>query len=68
RGRSRWEWESASRYADILARSVLPDPRLRTVAGMVEAEAFGGEAPSDERRREVEALLAEIEASHPIRL
>lgn len=65
RGRSRREWESARRYADILARSVLPDPRLRTVADLVEADAFSGGPPSEARRMEAEGLLEEIEAAHP---
>lgn len=64
-GRSRKEWESASRYADVLARSVLPDPRLRTVAELLEADAFSGATPSEERRHEAEQLLDLIEAAHP---
>jgi transglutaminase-like putative cysteine protease len=65
RGRSRREWESASRYADILARSVLPDPRLRTLADLLEADAFSGGPPSEARRLEAEDLLERIEAAHP---
>jgi transglutaminase-like putative cysteine protease len=65
RGRSRREWESASRYADVLARSVMPDPRLREVAELVEAEAFAGGSPSVGNRREAERLLDLIEAAHP---
>jgi hypothetical protein len=49
----------------VLAQSVLPDPRLRTVAGLLEAEAFSGAAPSEERRLEAEGLLDLIEATHP---
>ncbi len=64
-GRSRREWESASRYADILARSVLPDPRVRTVAELLEADAYGGGAASEARRLEAEQLLDLIEASSP---
>ena len=66
RGRSRRDWESASRYADVLARSVLPDPRVRTVAALLEADAFSGTAPSDVHRDEAERLLADIEAAHPV--
>ena len=65
RGRSRREWESARRYSDILVRSVLPDPRLRTVADLVEAEAYSGAPPSQARRAEAEGLMDEIEAAHP---
>jgi transglutaminase-like putative cysteine protease len=65
RGRSRREWESASRYADLLARSVLPDPRLRTLASLLEADAFSGGPPSEARRLEAEELLDLIEAAHP---
>lgn len=65
RGRSRREWESASRYADVLARSVLPDPRLRTVAQLLETDAFSGGPPSEARRLEAEELLDLIEAAHP---
>ena len=66
RGRSRRDWESASRYADVLARSVLPDPRVRTVATLLEADAFSGAEPSEERRVEAERLLEDIEAAHPV--
>jgi transglutaminase-like putative cysteine protease len=65
RGRSRRAHESATRYADVLARSVLPDPRVRTVAGLLEADAFSGAPPSDEQRLEAERLLDDIEAAHP---
>ena len=65
RGRSRREWESASRYADVLAQSVLPDTRLRTVAQLLEADAFSGGPPSEARRLEAEELLDLIEAAHP---
>jgi hypothetical protein len=65
RGRSRREWESASRYADVLARSVLPDPRVRSLAAMLEADAFSGGPPSEARRLEAEELLDLIEAAHP---
>lgn len=65
RGRSRREWESASRYADILVQSVLPDPRLRTVASLLESDAFSGGPPSEARRLEAEELLDLIEAAHP---
>jgi hypothetical protein len=65
RGRSRREWESASRYADVLAQSVLPDARVRTVAALLEADAFSGAEPSDAHREEAERLLADIEAAHP---
>lgn len=65
RGRSRREWESARRYADVLARSVLPDPRLRTLAELLEADAFSGGPPSEARRLEAEDLLDLIEAAHP---
>lgn len=65
RGRSRHEWESARRYADILARSVLPDPRLREVAELVEADAFSGAPASEARRLQAEGLLDAIEAAHP---
>jgi transglutaminase-like putative cysteine protease len=63
RGRSRKGWESASRYADVLARSVLPDPRVRTVAELLEADAFSGDPPSDAVRAEAERLLSELESS-----
>jgi protein-glutamine gamma-glutamyltransferase len=65
RGRSRRDWESASRYADVLVQSVLPDPRLRTVASLLEADAFSGGPPSEARRLEAEELLDLIEAAHP---
>ncbi len=65
RGRSRREWESASRYADVLARSVLPDARLRAVAELMEADAYSGGPHSEARRLHVEALLDDIEADHP---
>jgi transglutaminase-like putative cysteine protease len=61
-GRSRREWESASRYADVLARSVLPDPRVRTVAELLEADAFSGGPHSEARRLEAERLLDLIDA------
>ena len=65
RGRSRRSHESATRYADVLARSVLPDPRVRDLAGMLEADAFSGAPPSDQLRLEAERLLDAIEAAHP---
>ena len=65
RGRSRREWESASRYADVLARSVLPDPRLRTLAELLEADAFAPSPPSEADRLRAEELLDLIEAAHP---
>jgi transglutaminase-like putative cysteine protease len=65
RGRSRKPWESASRYADVLAQSVLPDPRVRTVAELLEADAFSGSVPSEERRADAERLLGDIEHAHP---
>ena len=65
RGRSRRDWESASRYADVLAQSVLPDPRVRTIAQLLEADAFSGAPPSDETRLEAERLLDDIESLHP---
>jgi transglutaminase-like putative cysteine protease len=64
-GRSRRAWESASRYADVLARSVLPDPRVRTVAELLEADAFAGGPHSEARRLEAEQLLDLIEAAAP---
>jgi protein-glutamine gamma-glutamyltransferase len=65
RGRSRREWESAARYADVLAQSVLPDPRLRTVATLLERDAFSGGTPSEADRLQAEELLDLIEAAHP---
>jgi hypothetical protein len=65
RGRSRRQHESASRYADVLARSVLPDPRVRTVADLLEADAFSGAPPSTDQREAAERLLDDIEAAHP---
>ncbi|HUP86710.1 MAG TPA: transglutaminaseTgpA domain-containing protein [Acidimicrobiales bacterium] len=65
RGRSRKAWESASRYADVLALSVLPDPRVRTLAELLEADAFAGGVPSHERRIEAEQLLEDLEHAHP---
>jgi hypothetical protein len=44
---------------------VLPDPRLRTLASLLEADAFGGGPPSEARRLEAEELLDLIEAAHP---
>ncbi len=64
-GRSRREWESASRYADVLARSVLADPSVRTVAELLEADAFAGDGTSEARRLHAEELLGQIEAAHP---
>ncbi|HEY3190526.1 MAG TPA: transglutaminase-like domain-containing protein, partial [Solirubrobacteraceae bacterium] len=65
RGRSRREWESAASYADTLARSVLPDARLRDVASSVERDAFSPEPLTDADRREIARLLDDIEAAHP---
>ena len=65
RGRSRKEWESASRYADVLARSVLPDPRVRTLAELLEADAFSGVEPTEGTRAEAERLLTDIESAQP---
>ncbi|MEA3075577.1 MAG: protein-glutamine gamma-glutamyltransferase [Actinomycetota bacterium] len=59
-GRSRRPWEGPRRYADILARSVLPDPRLRAVADALESDAWSGDPPSEAARLEAEALLAAV--------
>jgi hypothetical protein len=65
RGRSRRAWEGPRRYADILARSVLPDDRLRTVAALIESDAWSGAQPSDAQRRQAEELFELIETAHP---
>ena len=65
RGRSRRQWESATRYADVLTQSVLPDARLRTVAALLEQDAFSGGTPSEADRLQAEELLDLIEAAHP---
>jgi transglutaminase-like putative cysteine protease len=65
RGRSRRAWEGPRRYADILARSVLPDDRLRTVAALIESDAWSGAPPSDAQRRQAEELFELIETAHP---
>jgi transglutaminase-like putative cysteine protease len=59
-GRSRRPWEGPRRYADLLARSVLPDDRLLTVADALEADAWSGDPPSEATRQEAEALLSSV--------
>lgn len=62
RGRSRRPWETAGAYADTLARSVLPDERVRTVAALIDADAYAPEPPSAERREQVDRLLRDLES------
>jgi transglutaminase-like putative cysteine protease len=65
RGRSRRSWESPASYADTLARSVLPDGRVREVAAVIERDAFSPAPVPDEVRRASARLLDDIEAAHP---
>ena len=62
RGRSRRPWETAGAYADTLALSVLPDDRVRTVAALIDADAYSPDPPSDDTRHEVDRLLHELES------
>ena len=62
RGRSRRPWETAGSYADTLARSVLPDQRVRTVAALIDADAYSPDPPSPETRHEVDRLLRDLES------
>lgn len=63
RGRSRRPWETAGSYADVLARSVLPDERVRVVAATIESDAFSPDGGGAERRDEALRLLRELEAT-----
>lgn len=66
RGRSRRTWESPSSYADTLARSVLPDARVRDVAATIERDAFSPAPLPEDERDALARLLDDIEAAHPI--
>ena len=60
-GRSRRAWEPAAEYATTLASSVLPDPRVKRVAEVLEADAYApGGVPADSRD-EADRILAELE-------
>jgi hypothetical protein len=62
-GRSRRAWETPASYADTLARSVLPDPRVRSVADTLERDAYAAEGASAEDREAAARVLGEIEAA-----
>ncbi|HVM10452.1 MAG TPA: DUF3488 and transglutaminase-like domain-containing protein [Acidimicrobiales bacterium] len=62
-GRSRRPWETPGDYAEVLAASVLPDPRVRTIAALVENDAFAPGPPSDDVRARADELLRDVEAS-----
>ena len=65
RGRPRQPSQSAPEYIRHLGRSVLADPRLDSVADVVEREVFAGQPADEERRASAEAVLAEVSSRWP---
>ncbi|MBW3537187.1 MAG: DUF3488 and transglutaminase-like domain-containing protein [Actinobacteria bacterium] len=65
RGRPREPAQSAPEYIRLLGRSVLRDPRLDSVAEVVEREVFGGLAADEDDRASAESVLAEASKAWP---
>jgi transglutaminase-like putative cysteine protease len=65
RGRPRAPLESPAAYGAALADTVLPDPRLVSVGGLVSAATYGSELPPAEARQWAEQVLDEAEAANP---
>ena len=62
RGRAREPWETTREYVQALSSSTLDHPRLPEVVDALEAELFSGVPVSEERRRLVETVVAEVVA------
>lgn len=67
RGRPRPPALSGPGYIRELARSVLPDPRLEGVAGVVEREVFGAIPAEEKERVAAEQVLEEASTRWPAR-
>ena len=65
RGRPRAPDQSAPEYIRLLGRSVLRDPRLDSVAKVVEREVFAGVAADEKDQLSAETVLAEASKSWP---
>lgn len=66
RGRPRGESATVLQHTDDLARTVLPDHRLREVGRLLSDALFGRSAPSTLHRLWAQAVVDEILETHPV--
>lgn len=64
-GRRRGRSESIAAYCTALSTTVLPDPRLALVGGVLSAAFFAPEPPTAGEQAWAEAVVAEIVEAHP---